>query len=341
MMPYQICGSARPAYLPRTASALLASSAKAFSCSAAGRWYLICAHSVCSALMSSSRPANAASGMAMNAARISFFMKFLRGGCVASDGGKLAQERTVDEAGQDLVQAREQPLRHAEQPLAHRPLEEREELLRHGGGLVHRHAELGVERTDARAVHRGARRTRREVEHAHRAVGELAAQRLAEAAQRELARAVGGVAGIAEVAHDRADVHDPGLGLALELGQQAPRELHRREDIGLDDARERGVALAFEPGELARAGVVDEEIDARKLDRVEALRRREVRGERARDRPRRGGAFGEPAGIAAHEHEIVAMRRERPGDLESDPAARSGKKGTVALHDGSPRKMSP
>src|SRR5688572_24170700 len=111
MTPYQICGSARPAYFPRTASAVLVSAAKAFSCSAAGRRYLIWAHSPCSARTSSSRAAKAAMGKSNRTISNAFMRVSLRRGRrVPADDGKLAAQRAVDQPGKKLVEPREEGL---------------------------------------------------------------------------------------------------------------------------------------------------------------------------------------------------------------------------------------
>ena len=149
------------------------------------------------------------------------------------------------------------------------------------------------------------------------------------------------MAGIAEVAHDRADVHDPGLALARELGQQAARELHRRGHVGLDDAGHALVALGFEPGELASASVVDEKVEARKLDGGASFGGGEIGGHAARHGAGSRGAFREPRGVAPDEDQGLAVRRQGCGDGAADAAARAGEHGPVAHHAGSSRKMSP
>ena len=54
MMPSQISGSARPAWVSLTLCALSASASKRFSRSEAAVWYLITSHSCCSSVTASS-----------------------------------------------------------------------------------------------------------------------------------------------------------------------------------------------------------------------------------------------------------------------------------------------
>ena len=251
---------------------------------------------------------------------------------------QLAPQGAIDQPGEDLVQPREQPLGHAEQPLARRPAQQRHQGIGHDARVVHRHAEFGVQRAERCAVHRGAHGARREVRHLHRAVGELAPQGFAEAAQGELAGAVGRVAGIAEIAEDRADIDDAGRGLRTQQRQQAARELHRRECVDVDDALERRVALLVEPGELARARVVDEQIDAaRDLGRgmqhsIAARLGCQIGG----DRPAAPAVADDPAlqgvelrPIASDEQQHAAQRREPHRDGPPDAAGRAREHGAV------------
>ena len=208
------------------------------------------------------------------------------------------------------------------------------------GRLVHRHAELGVERAERGGVHRGARRARREVEHAHRAVGELAAQRLAEAAQGELARAVGGVAGIAEVAEDRADVDDPCLGSRARRGRRRARAASARAGWPARSARARrrpapsqakspAPALLMSRLTLGRCG--EHAVAPLSVARSATSTRAPARG---------GGGLREAAG-SRPTSSSSSRRGERCGERAAKAAARSRQHRAVApFHAGSPRKRS-
>ncbi len=147
--------------------------------------------------------------------------------------------------------------------------------------------------------------------------------------------------GVAEVAHDRADVDDPRRRAAAQLRQQAAGELHRREHVGLHDALEHRVVLRLEPREVAGAGVVDEQVRLRERHRGAPGRGGEVGDQGARHRPGGAARLVEARGVAADQQERLAVRRERSGDGLADAAARAGENGPVAFHEGSPLKMSP
>ena len=94
------------------------------------------------------------------------------------------------------------------------------------------------------------------------AVGEFAAQRLGEAAQRELGRRVHGEAGIADRAEDRAGVEDAGFRLRLQVRQQAAAQVHRRQQVGRDGEVDLLREQVLEHAEVTHARVVDQHVHA-------------------------------------------------------------------------------
>jgi hypothetical protein len=92
--------------------------------------------------------------------------------------------------------------------------------------------------------------------------GELSPQRLGEAAQSELARAVDGKPRHAEPSERGAYVQDACLRHPDELRQQRTRELDRRDQVRREYAFDASVFGIRERAEIRRAGALDQRVDA-------------------------------------------------------------------------------
>ncbi len=86
-----------------------------------------------------------------------------------------------------------------------------------------------------------------------RGVGQLAAQRLGETAQGELAGAVGGEARVADGAEDRAEIDQQGARLLAQQRQQALGELQGGGDVECDQRRQCLLVVLFEQAEMVDA----------------------------------------------------------------------------------------
>ena len=271
------------------------------------------------------------------------------------DGGQLSAQGAIDHARQQPVEAGEEALRPAEVALG-RLVAQR--LHDRGGDLrrrVHRHAERAVHLDHRAGVHHGAGGARRQVEHAHRAVGELAAQGLGEAAQTELARAVGREAGIADRAEGRADEQQHRARALAQQGQQAPGEQHRRHQVERNLGCDGLVVLLLDEAEAVEAGGLDHAVDAAKIPRrgshrIDAGGGGEIgdeRAQRVRKAPLRGR---ELVRVATDRQHLRARLAKLLDQRLADAPARAGDQhaASVQFHRGAPqaasgrpRKMSP
>ncbi|MNZ99935.1 hypothetical protein D3C78_1192790 [compost metagenome] len=167
---------------------------------------------------------------------------------------------------------------------------------------------------------------RSEVQHLDAGAFQLASQRLAEAAQGELAGTVDAVTRITDTAKAGADVHHHG-GLA-QPRQQGAGELDRRLYVEPQLAFHLFDALILQPGKLVATGVVDQHIQPFIQCGVLQQARPLLRGAQVGDHDlvtfRMGQLLAEAlqcAGPASVQQQVRPLRRQLLGQRFADPAA--------------------
>ena len=182
--------------------------------------------------------------------------------------------------------------------------------------IIHLHLQLVVHRYHVGAVHRRTGGARRDIEHLDLAVGQLAAQRLGEAAQGELAGAVGGEAGVADGAESRAEIDQQRSRLLAQQGQQQVGQLQGGGDVDADQPGDGVLVLLFEQAELIDPGGVDHTVEPAKAARgLQHQLSPAALGEVCRDQadlPRvtAGQAF---------QRNAVAPHQQQPGTAGAEP----------------------
>ena len=208
-------------------------------------------------------------------------------------------------------------------------------------GPVDRRAGLVVVGLDLRRVEAGLGDARPEVLHAHRRAGQLASQRLAEAAQAELGGAVDREARQGQSTEHRAHVEHRRATLRLQPRQQGPRQQHRRHQVGRHGLQDVRIVQRAQAPEARHAGVVDEHVGAtgqrRTPHRFDAGTGREIRGQHL-DAPRVVGVGLEcprqgrqPAGMAADEQQARAGLGQRARHGRTDAARGAGEHHAAVL----------
>ncbi|HEX9491463.1 MAG TPA: hypothetical protein VF930_14345 [Stellaceae bacterium] len=167
----------------------------------------------------------------------------------------------------------------------------------------------------------------------------LVAQRLAEAAHRELARGIGRLAGRGNDAEDAREVDDMRVVLLLQDGQEQLHAMHHAPEI---DADEPGDVVEAELGHRADhgdAGIVDEQRDAPVLAQhgvAEFLHRRGIGDVDLMHRDanaglaRRGRALGETGGIDVAQRQHAALLRKPQRERAANAAGGAGDDGNSA-----------
>lgn len=112
----------------------------------------------------------------------------------------------------------------------------------------------------------GAHRAGLDDRRAHAEVRDLFVQRFAEALDGELGGGVGALAGEnGRDAFERGDLHDVAGALAAQLRQCRPGHVEHAEDVGLELPAQLVVGDLLERAEQAIAGVVDHDVDCRRV----------------------------------------------------------------------------
>ena len=159
-------------------------------------------------------------------------------------------------------------------------------------------------------------------------IRQFAAQRLRETAQSGLGCRIGGESGKWQRTEGGTDIDDRCLRLCAQPGQERMGEAQRRGQAGPQYLLDAFPLLLFDQTECARAGVVDQHVDASHLrstaDRRNAFRCRQVGGDNRRPRGQFGAKHLQLGDIAPCQQQGGAGRRKLAGEFLTQTAAGAG-----------------
>ena len=170
----------------------------------------------------------------------------------------------------------------------------------------------------------------------------LAAHRLPETSQAALGRGVAGVEGHTHLRDAGGDVHHHRIAGTTQLGQGAPRQQDRCDQIHFDHRPQLGLGGVFQPPGAHAAGVVDQQVNSaqqrhRLTDQGISDRPvRDVAGDavhlRVRCLVQRRDSGGQRLRTPSGQRQARAFQRHLPRDLVADAAGAAGDDDALTLH---------